>query len=98
MTRQAVRQAGNLIFGLLQVTIQTPAHVHLQNRSCDRHATDITMAGFAVLTCPQVGLVAEVDEFGLPAYANPRDRLASLPIAGQDLDGSLISRNDGMAA
>ena len=98
MAYQAVRQAGNFIFGLLQMAIQTPAHVHLHYRSGDRHATDITMAGFTILACPQVSLMIEVNEFGLPAYADPRDWLATLPIAGQGPDRITVGGNDHVAA
>ena len=98
MACQAVGQVSNLIFGLLHMAIQTPSHVHLHYRSGDRHATDITMAGFTILACIQVSLMIEVNEFGLPAYADPRDWLATLPIAGQGPDRITVGGNDHVAA
>jgi hypothetical protein len=71
MTRQAVCQADDLFFGLFQVAIQTPAHIHLHCRLGDGHAAYITMASFAVDACPQVDLVTEVDEVRLLVYAVP---------------------------
>lgn len=82
MAGQAVLQAGDPGFVLLRVAIQTPAHVHLHHGSRDRHLTDISVAGFTILTGSQVSLVAEVNEFWLLAYAYPRDGLAAFPIAG----------------
>jgi hypothetical protein len=98
MACQAVRQVGNLIFGLLQMAIQTPAHVHLHYWSCDRHATDVTMASFAIDACPQVGLMTEVDEVGLLIYAVPRNWLAAFPITRQSLNCLDVGGDDGMAA
>lgn len=98
MACQAVRQVGNLIFGLLQMAIQTPAHVHLHYWSCDRHAADVTMASFAIDACPQVGLVTEVDEVRLLVYAVPWDWLAAFPIACQGLNCLDVGGDDGVAS
>ena len=98
MARQAVRQASNLVFRLLQMAIQAPTHVHLHGGSCDRHVTDVTVAGFTILACPQVRLMAEVNEFRLFANADPWDWFAALPITRQGLDSRAVSRNGGMAA
>ena len=42
--------------------------------------------------------MAEVNEFGLPVYADPRDGFIAFPIARQDLDRLFIRRYEGMAA
>lgn len=98
MASQAVRQAGDLFFGLHQVAVQTPAHVHLRHRPGDGHAAHIAMASFAINAHPQVGLMAEEDEVGLPVYAVPQDWLAAFPVARQGLNGLFVGSNDGVAA
>lgn len=98
MACQAVRQAGNLIICLLRMAIQAPAHVHLHHRPSNRHLTHIAMASFAVDTCSQVGLMAEVDEVGLLVHAVPRDWLVSFPVARQSLNSLAVFSDDAMAA
>ena len=80
------------------MTVKTPTHVHLHYLSGDLHAAHITMAIFTIGARHQVSLMAEEDEIGLLAYADPRDWLAALPIAGKDLDSTVVSRNGVMAA
>ena len=56
------------------------------------------MASFAIDACPQMGLMAEVDEVGLLVYAVPRYWLISLPVARQGLNGFVVGGDDGVAA
>jgi hypothetical protein len=98
MARQAVRQSGDLFFGLFQVAIQTPTHVHLHYGLCDRHLTDVTMAGFTIFACPQVSLMTEINEFRLIVYTAPGDWLTALPVACQSLNCLPVSGDYGMAA
>lgn len=98
MTRQAVRLASELFFGLFQVAIQTPAHVHPHHRPGDHHVAHVAMASLAVDACPQVGLMTEVDEVGLLVYAVPGDWLAAFPIARQGLNCLVVGGDDGVAA
>ena len=80
------------------MALQAPAHVHLYRSPCDRHATDIAVTGFTIFACPQMGLMVEVNEFGLLAYTDPRDWLAALPIAGKGPDRIPIGGNHLVAA
>ncbi len=98
MARQAIRQASDLFFGLFQVAIQAPTHVHLHHRPGNRHVTHVAMASLAVEACPQVGLMAEIDEVGLPVYAVPRDWLVSFPVARQSLNSFVVGGDEGVAA
>ena len=98
MAGQAVRHAGDLVFGLFQVAIQTPAHVHLHHRAGNRHVAHVAVASFAVDASSQVGLMAEVDEVGLLVYAVPRDWLASFPVARQSLNSFVVGGDDVVAA
>jgi hypothetical protein len=98
MAYQTVCQPGNLIIGLFQVAIQAPAHIHLNDRASDCHVANVTMTGFTIDACPQMRLMAEVDEIGLLAYPVPRNWLSAFPIASQGLDCVTVGSNDAMAA
>lgn len=98
MACQAVCQAGNFIFWLLQMTVKAPAHVHFPGCACDRHATNIAMAGLTIFTGLQVYLMTEINKFRLLANASPRNWLAALPVTSHRLDGCVIRRNETVAA
>ena len=98
MACQTVCQPVNHNIGLFQVTIQAPAHIHVHGRVSNCHVANITMAVFTIDACPQMRLMAKVDEIGLLANAIPWDWLSALPIAGQGLDCVTVSSNDAMAA
>jgi hypothetical protein len=98
MARKAVCQSGDLIFGLLQVTIQAPAHVHLDRWPGNCHATHISMTSLTINAGLQMGLMAEIDKIGLLIYTDPGDRLATLPVTAQCLNCLVVGCNDGMTA
>jgi len=47
MTRKTIRELGDLFWRLIKMTLKTPAHIHLEDRSCNRHFIHIPMASFA---------------------------------------------------
>src|SRR3972149_10466876 len=79
VTCQAIGQSGHLLLRLLQVTLQTPAHIHPHHWAHHLHLADIAMAGLAVDPSAEMGLMAEVDEVGLLVHAPPGDRFPTLP-------------------
>lgn len=80
------------------MALQAPAHVHLDNRFYNLHASDITVTSFAIETRTQVGQVAEVDKIGLRVDAHPGDGFSAIPVAGNLLYRWAFSGDHTMAA
>lgn len=73
MTSQAISQPGNFLFGLLQVAIEAPTHIHFRCLPGYIHLADITVASLAIQTSAKVWLVAEKYKIRLAINLDPRD-------------------------
>src|SRR3990172_9425623 len=97
VARHAVRQASHLLLRLIEMTLETPAHVHPNDRASDAHPRHVSMTGFAVQAGCQMGLVAEEDEVRLGIDTDPGNSLALRRIGRYRLDLRLISGDHGTA-
>jgi hypothetical protein len=95
---QAIGKASDLFLGLLQVTVEAPAHVHAPNRARGGHLPNISMAGLATYARQKMRLVTEEDmirHFGDPL---PGNGLLSLPVAQQDLNFTPVGGDHAMTS
>jgi hypothetical protein len=79
---QAVSETAYFTFGLVQVAIKTPTHIHFHELSGHIHLTDIAMAGFTVQTCTEMWLVVEIYKIRLYVDPGPRNGFPTLKEAG----------------
>src|SRR3990170_195075 len=86
VARQAVRQAGHFLLGLIEMAFQTPTHIHPVHGPGSVHFRHVAVAGLAIQARPEVWLMAEVHKVGLNIDAPPGNGFASFRIPGEFLN------------
>ncbi len=98
MAGQTIGKSGDFFLGLIQVTVEAPAHVHAPNWASDCHLANVSMAGLTTYARQQMRLMAEEDVIRHFRDPLPRNGLLSLPVAEHLLHFAPVGGDHAMAS